>query len=53
MTILGLRRPPESILYITEVAVNPTARRKGIGYKMMSVRTRTELDGLDLFSEYL
>jgi ribosomal protein S18 acetylase RimI-like enzyme len=36
-TILGLRRPPESILYITEVAVNPTARRKGIGYKMMEV----------------
>ena len=47
MTILGLRRPPESILYVTEVAVNPTARRKGIGYKMMDVST--ELDGLDLF----
>jgi ribosomal protein S18 acetylase RimI-like enzyme len=41
-TILGLRRPPESILYITEVAVNPTARRKGIGYKMMEVSTKLD-----------
>jgi ribosomal protein S18 acetylase RimI-like enzyme len=48
MTTLGLRRPPESILYVTEVAVNPAARRKGIGYKMMEVSTG--LDGLDLFS---
>mmetsp|Transcript_4214 Transcript_4214/g.12103 ORF Transcript_4214/g.12103 Transcript_4214/m.12103 type:complete len:504 (-) Transcript_4214:65-1576(-) len=34
-TTLGRRRPLNSILYVTEVAVNPTARRKGIGQKIM------------------
>mmetsp|Transcript_23341 Transcript_23341/g.57436 ORF Transcript_23341/g.57436 Transcript_23341/m.57436 type:complete len:568 (-) Transcript_23341:2040-3743(-) len=34
-TRLGSRRKQNSILYITEVAVSPTARRKGIGAKMM------------------
>ncbi len=37
-TSLGRRRPNESILYITEVAVSPSARRKGIGQKIMQVR---------------
>jgi len=30
-TRLGQRRPQRSILYVTEVAVSPSARRKGIG----------------------
>lgn len=34
-TELGSRRHQTSILYITEVAVSPTARRKGIGGKIM------------------
>jgi len=34
-TSLGRRRPLESILYVTEVAVSPSARRKGIGQKIM------------------
>jgi ribosomal protein S18 acetylase RimI-like enzyme len=34
-TKLGSRRRQNSILYITEVAVGPTARRKGIGGKIM------------------
>ena len=37
-TSLGRQRPIASILYITEVAVSPTARRKGIGQKIMQVR---------------
>lgn len=37
-TTLGNRRIQNSILYITEVAVNPTARKKGIGAKLMQVR---------------
>ena len=37
-TRLGSRRQENSILYITEVAVSPTARRKGIGAKLMQVR---------------
>lgn len=36
-TTLGRRRLPNSILYITEVAVSPTARRKGLGQKLMKV----------------
>ena len=36
-TTLGRRRRVDSILYITEVAVSPTARRKGIGQKLMEV----------------
>ena len=38
-TTLGASRPQDSILYVTEVAVSPTARRQGIGMKMMQVRT--------------
>jgi ribosomal protein S18 acetylase RimI-like enzyme len=34
-TTLGSRRHQNSILYITEVAVSPTARKKGIGGKIM------------------
>jgi len=34
-TSLGRQRKPDSILYITEVAVSPSARRKGIGQKIM------------------
>ena len=34
-TRLGQRRPKGSILYITEVAVHPSARRQGIGAKML------------------
>ena len=37
-TRLGRRRLPQSILYITEVAVNPSARRRGIGAKLLEVR---------------
>jgi ribosomal protein S18 acetylase RimI-like enzyme len=36
-TSLGQRRLKNSILYITEVAVSPTARRKGIGLKILQV----------------
>ena len=36
-TTLGHRRLQNSILYVTEVAVSPTARRQGIGMKMMQV----------------
>ena len=36
-TSLGRRRVKNSILYVTEVAVSPTARRKGIGSKLMQV----------------
>ena len=36
-TALGRRRLMDAILYITEVAVSPTARRKGIGQKLMEV----------------
>lgn len=34
-TTLGQRRFPQSILYITEVAVSPNARRRGIGAKLL------------------
>ena len=34
-TTLGLRRPRGSILYVTEVAVNPSARRQGVGAQLM------------------
>jgi hypothetical protein len=37
-TSLGQRRRTNSILYMTEVAVSPTGRRKGIGFKIMQVR---------------
>jgi hypothetical protein len=36
-TCLGRRRLPQSILYVTEVAVNPSARRRGIGAKLLEV----------------
>lgn len=39
-TRLGSKRQQNSILYITEVAVSPTARRKGIGAKIMQVRKK-------------
>ena len=41
-TRLGSRRPQFSLLYITEVAVKPTARRRGIG--------RLLLQGLDMMA---
>jgi ribosomal protein S18 acetylase RimI-like enzyme len=34
-TKLGQRRPKYSILYITEVAVSPSARRCGVGSKLL------------------
>jgi ribosomal protein S18 acetylase RimI-like enzyme len=34
-TKLGQRRPQHSILYVTEFAVNPVARRKGIGFRLI------------------
>jgi len=34
-TRLGRRRPRNSILYVTEVAVNPSARRRGIGTRLL------------------
>lgn len=36
-TKLGQRRPKYSTLYITEVAVSPSARRCGVGSKLMEV----------------
>lgn len=36
-TALGRRRPKNSIMYVTEVAVSPTSRRKGVGNKIMKV----------------
>ena len=36
-TLLGRRRKENSVLYITEVAVNPLYRRYGIGTKLMEV----------------
>jgi hypothetical protein len=39
-TCLGQRRSKNSILYMTEVAVSPTGRRKGIGFKIMQVRKK-------------
>lgn len=35
-TRLGERRPARSILYATEVAVNPAVRRQGIGSKLLA-----------------
>lgn len=37
-TALGRRRPERSILYITEFAVSPTVRRRGIGARLLKVR---------------
>lgn len=37
-TKLGQRRPKYSTLYITEVAVSPSARRCGVGSKLLQVR---------------
>lgn len=34
-TRLGQCRPPHSILYLTEVAVSPNARRRGIGSRLL------------------
>jgi ribosomal protein S18 acetylase RimI-like enzyme len=34
-TQLGMSRPQDSALYITEVAVNPCARRIGVGHKLL------------------
>ena len=39
-TQLGMRRPSGSILYVTEVAVSPRARRTGAGTKLLEVRIR-------------
>lgn len=36
-TRLGISRPEDSALYITEVAVNPVARRIGVGKKLLQV----------------
>ena len=36
-TRLGSRRPGGSLLYVTEVAVCPDARGRGIGSKLMQV----------------
>ena len=36
-TTLGYQRPEQSILYVTEVAVSPSARRKGVGGKLLQV----------------
>lgn len=36
-TLLGQQRQRDSILYVTEVAVSPTSRRKGVGMKLMEV----------------
>eukprot|EP00980_Cylindrotheca_fusiformis_P008718 scaffold1868_cov193-Cylindrotheca_fusiformis.AAC.3 len=47
-TELGNRRPPNSMLYITEVAVGPTARRKGIGGKIMqSIDEMARIRGIE------
>jgi predicted acetyltransferase len=35
-TELGLRRPPGSIMYITEVAVSPKTRRSGAGEMLLN-----------------
>lgn len=35
-TKLGQRRPQHSILYVTEFAVNPAARRRGIGLRLLN-----------------
>ena len=37
-TILGSRRPKDKIMYITEVAVSPSARRCGAGTMILKVR---------------
>jgi ribosomal protein S18 acetylase RimI-like enzyme len=34
-TQLGRRRRQQAILYVTEVAVNPAARRRGIGFRLL------------------
>lgn len=39
-TQLGMRRPSGSIIYVTEVAVSPRARRTGAGTKLLEVRIR-------------
>jgi GNAT superfamily N-acetyltransferase len=41
-TDLGKRTKEDSILYITEVAVTPSARRCGIGSKLLEVRLNVE-----------
>ncbi|CAJ1911895.1 unnamed protein product [Cylindrotheca closterium] len=47
-TRLGSRRQQNSILYITEVAVSPTARRKGIGAKLMeSIEELAKIRGVE------
>ena len=37
-TLLGRRRTENSVLYITEVAVNPLYRRCGVGSQLLKVR---------------
>lgn len=45
---LGARRPAESILYVTEVAVSPNARRRGIGRKLLeAVDSLADLRGVE------
>lgn len=45
-TKLGRRRVDDSILYITEVAVNPLFRRNGIGTTLLKVRTDRRADAV-------
>jgi GNAT superfamily N-acetyltransferase len=42
-TLLGRRRKENSVLYITEVAVNPLYRRCGIGTKLLEVSQKTPM----------
>jgi hypothetical protein len=47
-TRLGRNRIQESILYVTEVAVNPAARRQGVGTKLMEVRNEKKISDGDI-----
>jgi ribosomal-protein-alanine N-acetyltransferase len=47
-TRLGHCRLPNSILYVTEVAVNPSLRRRGIGMKLLeAIETVAEARGVE------
>lgn len=48
-TKLGQRRPKYSTLYITEVAVSPSARRCGVGSKLLQVRCCSRVVTLAFF----
>jgi ribosomal protein S18 acetylase RimI-like enzyme len=47
-TRLGRNRIQESILYVTEVAVSPAARRQGVGMKLMEVRNDKRIRDRDV-----